>query len=83
MPRWGRIASIYALGFIGGGEIAPQLRAILADNTDDADVRAHAAEALGNIHDRNSVDLLQDILGHQPPSSLRDSCQYALAELGG
>jgi hypothetical protein len=69
MPRWGRIASIYTLGFVAGAEVAPQLRAILSDDTDDADVRAHAAEALGNIHDRNSVGLLQDILGHQPPPS--------------
>src|SRR6266581_1332568 len=51
-PKWARIASIYALGFIGKDEFAPQLRAILSDPGEDTEVRGHAAEALGNIRDR-------------------------------
>lgn len=78
---WPRIAAIYALGFVGDSRSTPKLRKILADETDDAAVRAHAAEALGNIGDRAVVGLLRDILGHQPPPELRESCTYALDEL--
>ena len=79
--KWPRIAAIYALGFIGDSRSTPKLR-ILADETDDAAVRAHAAEALGNIGDRAVVGLLRDILGHEPTPELRESCAYALDELG-
>jgi len=80
--KWPRIAAIYALGFVGDNGSTAKLRKILADETDDAAVRAHAAEALGNIGDRAVVGLLRDILGHEPAPELRESCTYALDELG-
>ncbi|HEY8871545.1 MAG TPA: HEAT repeat domain-containing protein [Stellaceae bacterium] len=80
--KWPRIAAIYALGFVGDSRSTPKLRKILADETDDAAVRAHAAEALGNIGDRAVVGLLRDILRHEPTPELRESCAYALDELG-
>ena len=80
--KWPRIAAIYALGFIGDSRSTPKLRKILADETDDPAVRAHAAEALGNMGDRAVVGLLRDILGHEPTPELRESCAYALDELG-
>jgi HEAT repeat protein len=79
--KWPRIAAIYALGFLADPRISPILREILSDNRLDSDVRAHAAEALGNIGDRDSIMLLKDILGNSPTSELRESCEYALGEL--
>ena len=80
-PKWTRIAAIYALGFVGTYNSAPRLRNILQDGDDDPDVRGHAAEALANIGDKMAIDLLRDVLGHQPPAELRTSCEYALQEL--
>jgi HEAT repeat protein len=83
VPRWSRIAAIYALGFAKDATAASAaiLRQILGDQNDDVDIRAHAAEALGNLADRDAIMLLKDILGHKPPEALRESCQYALEEL--
>jgi HEAT repeat protein len=80
--KWPRISAIYALGFVGDDSSTAKLRKILADETDDPAVRAHAAEALGNFGDRAVVGLLRDILGHEPAPELRESCTYALGELG-
>src|SRR6266403_767978 len=44
--KWARIAAIYALGFVGDHGSTVKLRKILADESDDDAVRAHAAEAL-------------------------------------
>jgi len=79
--KWSRIAAIYALGLAAEDGFAPDLRKILADDTDDATVRGHAAEALGNLQDRASISLLRDILDHKPPPELSESCSYALQEL--
>jgi HEAT repeat protein len=82
VQKWPRIAAIYALGFVGERESAPVIRRILADETNDPAIRAHAAEALGNLRDRDSVGLLRDVLAHRPPSDVAESCSYALHELG-
>jgi len=82
IKKWSRIAAIYALGFLGEEKFAPILRNILADVTNGVDIRSHAAEALGNIGDRDAAMLLKDILGHAANLALRESCQYALEELG-
>ena len=79
---WQRIAAIYALGFLGEWEFTKTLGDILADPTDDLAVRSHAAEALGNLGDRHMADLLRDVLSRKPPKELRESCKYALGELG-
>jgi HEAT repeat protein len=81
-PKWTRIAAIYSLGFMDRTTVATALRSILSDNDDDADIRAHAAEALGNLRDRAAAVLLQSILAHNPSDALRASCEYALHELG-
>jgi HEAT repeat protein len=82
VQTWPRIAAIYALGFSGEPGFAPAIRDILSDETNDPSVRAHAAEALGNLHDRDSIGLLRDVLGHRPPPEVVESCSYALHELG-
>ena len=69
------------LGFIGEDKFADTIRKILADATDDVLVRSHAAEALGNLCDKTSVPLLQDVLSYEPPPELSQSCSYALNEL--
>jgi HEAT repeat protein len=81
-PKFTRIAAIYAAGFVGGDHLATIFQDILRDETDDVDVRGHAAEALGNIRDQTAITLLQNVLEHEPPTELRVSCEYALHELG-
>jgi HEAT repeat protein len=44
-----RGAAAYVLGFCGKPEVAPELARVLADRTESAVVRAHAAEALGHL----------------------------------
>jgi HEAT repeat protein len=80
-PTWTRVAAIYALGLIASRRQAPSLRRIVGDHGDDPFVRAHAAEALGNIGDRRAPDLLMGILAMHPPAELHASCEYALREL--
>lgn len=79
--KWPRIAAIYALGLLGSDAVSPPIRAILADPAEDETVRSHAAEALGNLGDRDAVRLLRDVLGSDPGPPLRESCEYALSEL--
>ena len=81
-PKWSRIAAIYTLGFTGARNGTAPLRGILGDTQNDAELRSYAAEALGNLHDRNATMLLKDILGHGPQPELRQSCEYALEEIG-
>ena len=81
LQTWARIAAIYTLGFSGKNDFSPTLRNILADDSDDAIVRAHAAEALGNLQDRAAIALLRNILSRKPPPELSESCSYALHEL--
>lgn len=81
LGRWARIAAIYALGLVGEVELAMSLRHVLSDKTDDVKVREHAAEALGNIGDRDSVDLLRKVMTNAKSSKLRHSCEYAIREL--
>ena len=79
--EWSRIAAIYAMGFLADRSFAPILRFILSDTVNSNAVRSHAAEALGNIRDRDAIMLLRDILGSAPEPALRESCEYALGEL--
>jgi HEAT repeat protein len=82
LGKWPRIAAIYALGFAAGAAgYAGLFRRILSDEREDPEIRSHAAEALGNLRDRNAVMLLKDILGHASDPALLASCRYALGEL--
>jgi HEAT repeat protein len=82
LQTWQRIAAVYALGFLGNARIAETLGEIASDSTEELAVRSHAAEALGNLGDGNMTGLLREILKHKPPKELRESCNYALQELG-
>lgn len=79
--KWPRIAAMYTLGFLGNREFSSVLRHILADSSNDLDIRSYAAEALGNIGDQEAATLLKNVLRDAPPAALRESCQYALEEL--
>lgn len=79
--RWPRIAAIYALGLVGEPEFAAALRHVLSDTTDDVKVREHAAEALGNLGDRDALGLLQHVMAAAKSPKLRRSCEYAIREL--
>jgi HEAT repeat protein len=81
--KWPRIAAMYTLGFLGNRAFSPVLRHILADSSNDLDIRSYAAEALGNIGDQDAAMLLKKVLRDVPPAALRESCKYALEELEG
>ena len=81
--KWSRIAAIYTLGFSDDDkQIREVIRRILEDVRDNIDIRAHAAEALGNMKDLSSVKSLRRIFEKEKAAALRESCAYALAELG-
>ena len=79
--EWPRIAALYALGLVGSADVCPAIRDLLADAGEIETVRSHAAEALGNLGDRDAARLLHDVLQDQPGKSLRESCEYALSEI--
>jgi HEAT repeat protein len=79
--EWPRIAALYVLGLVGSRDVCPLIRNLLADPGESEAVRSHAAEALGNLGDRESVGLLHDILQAEPGLPLRESCEYALGEI--
>src|ERR1700730_6794873 len=58
--KWPRIAAMYTLGFLGNREFSSVLRHILADSSNDLDIRSYAAEALGNIGDQEEAMLLKN-----------------------
>ena len=80
-PKWTRIAAIYALGFLGNRNFLPELRAILSDAKIDGEIRSYAAEALGNIKDKDSINLLRDVIINHAAGELLESCNYALNEM--
>jgi len=82
LERWSRIAAIYVLGLLGKVRYSPMLRGILGDEAEDATIRGHAAEALGNLRDKRSAVVLQRMLSVEAAPELRESLSYALQELG-
>lgn len=82
--KWSRIAAIYSLGFLAEDSAVPALLQILLDHKEPIGVRAHAAEALGNIGEKTrAVPALGEILRCESSPSLQKSCTYALEEIGG
>jgi HEAT repeat protein len=80
----GRVAAIYALGFLDDAAVArPVLADILADPSDDEECRAHAAEALGHVGEPPIVPLMQKILHRDDSLEVKRWCVYALSEIGG
>ena len=81
--KWARIAAIYTLGFLGERSAVPALLRILSDRREPIGVRAHAAEALGNINDAEAVPNVAKVLKQETSPSLRQWCSYALEEIDG
>lgn len=70
----------YELGRRGSTVAAAALRPLLASS--DAEVRAAAAEALGQLNDNSSGGLLTELLADPTqPTGVRDTCAYALARI--
>lgn len=81
--RWSRIAAIYALGFIDvKSQFAPALIEIVLNRTDDEQCRAHAAEALGDMHHPNIVPTLAGVLMSEDTAEVKRWCIYSLSETG-
>ncbi len=68
------------LAKIAGPESVPTLRNFLLSGRQPESVRAAAADALGIVRDRSSVDDLLDLLAHENPT-LRRHCLLALGEI--
>jgi hypothetical protein len=80
--RWSRIAAVYTLGFLSSKPSVDTLMSILRDGSDDPRVRAHAAEALGNIRDKRAIAALREALLGNEAASIKRWCIYALSEIG-
>ncbi|WP_458204960.1 HEAT repeat domain-containing protein [Haladaptatus sp. NG-SE-30] len=71
---------IKALGEIGSDEVTQEIADQLV--ADDADVRSHAARALGRIGDTRAIDPLSDTLENDDSDSVRASAAWALNQIG-
>ena len=80
--KWSRIAAVYTLGVLSSRASVETLISILRDGSDDPQVRAHAAEALGNIRDKRAFPALREALLGKERASIKRWCIYALAEIG-
>jgi HEAT repeat protein len=82
---WSKIASAYVLGFIpidATSKHQQVLRETLANARASVRLRTHAAEALGNLKDKGSTDLLKSrLLDEAESTTVRKWCIYALAEM--
>lgn len=76
-----RLAALHALGMIGSSISTPGLIRVLEDPSEDAEVRADAAEASAHVGDERIVDALIDSLSDSSPL-VRYSAAYALGEQG-
>jgi hypothetical protein len=83
LGEWSRIAAVYALGYARdpSGEVAAFLSKILKDRTETSKVRAHAAEAIGNLPAEDMEALLRQMSASTEPADVRRSCNYALSQL--
>jgi len=81
--KWSRIAAVYALGFLGHSAATVALLRILPDVREDLQLRAHVAEALGNMRETRSLPVLRSILMSDAPAPLKKWCIYAASEIGG
>jgi HEAT repeat protein len=80
-PQWARIAAIYTLGMADDRyESASALVQILDDDADDEQVRAHAAEALGQMYAPEAVAVMDRVLTKGPPE-VQHWTRYALTEM--
>lgn len=81
-PEWSRVCAVVALGFQNRDPAIHQcLIAILNNLSESSLLREHAAEAIGNQQDVESLTILQLILSRTRSLALRESCKYALSQL--
>ena len=83
---WSRIAAVYSLGLLrtpGTQAHRQVLRNILSQRNAGTRLRGHAAEAIGNMADAGSVEILRKcLMDTSEPLSVRKWCLYALGEIG-
>ena len=83
---WSKVMALYVLGFLPPLEAAGHyqiLREALANRGMNVQLRAHAAEALGNLRDQESTAVLRErLLDEHELKSVRKWCIYALGEVG-
>lgn len=77
-----RAMAIYTLGFVDTARrSAPVVRGILADSSEQVMLRDHAAEALGNMLDRDATDLLTRMTSLDAWPEVRESAKWALEHM--
>jgi HEAT repeat protein len=75
-----RVAAAYALGYVGSSEAVAALSDVVANRSEDSNLRGHAAEALGTLRARGGVDVLVKGLQDADPT-VRFWCVHALGEI--
>ena len=76
-----RAAAAYALGFGRLADSRIALEDVLTTQAEVAGVRGHAAEALGYLEDRRSLDVLIQSLSDKEPAVVY-WCTFALGQIG-
>lgn len=71
----------YVLGQTHNMEAAPYLRDVLKDDKQQVMVRHEAAEALGALGDKDSMDLLQEYYKNDPSIEIRQTCELAIERI--
>lgn len=71
----------YVLGQTHQIIAAPYLRDVLKDDQQQIMVRHEAAEALGALGDKESLDLLQDYYKNDPSIEIRQTCELAIGRI--
>jgi hypothetical protein len=79
-----RVVAIYALGFTDDGSLAAAtLAAIVGDPNDIEECRAHAAEALVQLHAPGIVALIEQILAKDASANVKRWCIRVLGQMDG
>ncbi|KAI5952424.1 LIA1 [Candida jiufengensis] len=71
----------YVLGQTKDLFAAPYLRDVLIDTNQQIMVRHEAAEALGALGDKESLELLQDYFVNDPALEIRQTCELAIERI--
>lgn len=71
----------YVLGQTNNLDAAPYLRDVLEDKKQQIMVRHEAAEALGALGDKESLDLLQNYYVNDPALEIRQTCELAIERI--
>ncbi|KAI5965215.1 LIA1 [Candida pseudojiufengensis] len=71
----------YVLGQTKDLFAAPYLRNVLIDNNQQVMVRHEAAEALGALGDKDSLELLKDYFKNDPSLEIRQTCELAIERI--